>query len=89
MSGREDDARSGFDWRSLLLLTVLAISFFVGRLVRLAEVERLQVEAKAVGAELARIQSQYPAAAAHMPAGAHDVPDPSHSASPHDVIVVP
>lgn len=69
MTGSAGGSRSDFDWRSALLLALLAGSFLAGRISVSHEMERLRAEIHRVTIRLHAAQEQYT-----MAAGIPDMP---------------
>jgi hypothetical protein len=63
MTGSAGGSRSGFDWRSALLMAVLGVSFLAGRISISQEVQRLRDQIETVSKALHAAQEQYAAVA--------------------------
>ena len=97
MTGSAGGSRSEFDWRSALLMAVLAISFLAGRIFASREVQRLRSEIDVVSKSLHAAQQQYAAAAGFADTGLPGYADPgapdaghsqtvARSRGPHEVV---
>jgi hypothetical protein len=84
MTGSAGGSRSGFDWRSALLMAVLGVAFLAGRISVSQEVQRLRDEIETVSKALHAAQEQYAAAAG---IGDMEMPDPLAHGAGHSQTV--